>query len=196
MPRTDICDYLIHFTKNDPVTGNSGFERLQIIMTSGFLLGSSNLIRGAYKCCCFSEVPLEQMPGGLVNPDYYSGYSPFGIMVSKKWLYEQGGRPVIYQHMSEFDNLPDSHRWRHVTYEPGVVDFTWEREWRIRTECLAIDPSVANIIVPDRGWAESLYSLHAEMVRQDIESYSTIFDREEAEWRFDRPFEWQIFTLR
>ena len=178
MPRTDICNYLIHFTKGEESTWDSAFERLQIIISSGYLEGTSGYIRGGYRCVCFSEVPVEQMPAGLVNPNYYSRYSPFGIMVSKKWLYGQGGRPVIYQHLSEFDDLPDSHRWRHVTYEPGVVDFAWEREWRIRTERLAIDPSLANIIVPDRDWAESLYGLHAEMVRQDIEAYSTVFDEE------------------
>jgi len=196
LPRTDICDYLIHFTKNDPVTGNSGFEKLQIIMTTGFLIGSSNLIRNSYKCVCFSEVPLEQMPGGLVNPDYYSRYSPFGIMVGKKWLYEQGGRPVIYEHDSEFEMLPETHRWRHVRYEPGEIDFTWEREWRVRIERLAIDPSVAAIVVPDMSWAQALYDLHAKMVRQDIEAYSTVFDEEETRMMFDRPFEWKVLTLR
>jgi hypothetical protein len=179
MPRNDICNYLIHFTKNDPSSGNPAFEVLQTIISSGFLLGSNNLIRGSYKCICFSEVPLEQMPSGLVNPDYYSRYSPFGIMVSKKWLYDQGGRPVIYEHDSEFELLPETHRWRHVRYEPGVVDFTWEREWRVRTERLA----------------HSLYELHDEMVRQDIADYSTVFDEEEARMMFDRSFEWQILTL-
>lgn len=196
MPRTDICNYLIHFTKDDPSAGNSAFEQLQTIMSSGFILGSSNLIRASYNCVCFSEVPLEQMPTGLVNPDYYSRYSPFGIMVSKKWLYEHGGRPVIYEHDSEFEFLPETHRWRHVRYEPGVVDFTWEREWRVKTERLESDPSVAAIILPDRTWAQALLHLHAEMVRQDIEAYSTIFDEEEARMMFDRSFDWRIYTLR
>ena len=116
-------------------------------------------------------------------------------IVPKNWLYSQGGRPVIYQPDREFEMLPESHRWRHVRYEPGAVDFTWEREWRIQTDRLSIDPSIALILVASHEWAESLIDLHDQMIRRNIEAYSTIFNNDEAELLFREQFEWQVMTL-
>jgi hypothetical protein len=63
---------------------------------------------------------LTSLTGGLINEDYYSRYSPFGIMVSKQWLFAQGGRPVIYQSAEEYQLLTENHRWRHVLYETSI----------------------------------------------------------------------------
>lgn len=58
---------------------------------------------------------------------------------------------MIYQGEDEFDALPESHRWRHVRYEPDrdpPIVFTWEREWRIRTEALVLPLGVARLVLP------------------------------------------------
>jgi hypothetical protein len=81
-------------------------------------------------------------------------YSPFGVMIDKAWLFEQGGRPVIYQPDAEYELLHESQQFRHVRYEPVDVDFTWEREWRIKLDELPIDPAHSTLIVPNREWEE------------------------------------------
>jgi hypothetical protein len=59
---------------------------------------------------------------------------------------------VIYQPDSDFALLPEQLGWRHVrfdlTSEP-VVDFTWEREWRIPCDQLPFSEAEAVIVVPN-----------------------------------------------
>ena len=148
---------------------------------------------------CFSEAPLEALGGGLVNPNYYSKYSPFGIIVRKEWLFEQGGRPVIYQTNEEFENLPDSHKWRHVQYDPlsdPPIDFTWEREWRIQREELFIDPDVASIVVPDEDWEGRIIGQHEnEQAANEWEYTHQSGYPEGVAALFYEPFLWEIIHL-
>ena len=126
--RVDISKYLIHFTKGQNL--KDAFNNLTSIVNSFTIIGSKNLIKGSFNCICFSEVPLGCITNGLINDEYYSKYSPFGIMVRKDWLFYFGGRPVIYQTEEEYDLLGEEAKWRHVTYNPLLdppVDFTWER---------------------------------------------------------------------
>jgi hypothetical protein len=80
-------------------------------------------------------------------------------MVDKKWLYQQGGRPVIYGPDTDFETLPEEMKYRHVLFRLGYpyeVDYTWEREWRIRTDELVLTPSDVTLVVPDRATKEVL----------------------------------------
>ncbi len=191
-PRPDITNKLIHFT-----SGNSfdeAFDRLQRIVDDCCLIGSGEKIRGSYRCVCFTEAPLTSLQHGLVNPSAYTRYSPFGIMFEKQWLYEQGGRPVIYQPETEFGLLPNELRWRHVRYEPGVSDFTWEREWRIHTDELHFSPNVAGIVVPEEKWARIMIGEHNAEQDYEVQRYSQIMDEMLAEQYRER-FPWRIFVL-
>lgn len=148
MPRTDISDKLSHFTSG--ANDGEAFERLCAIVETGRLIGSDAMIRGRYRCVCFTEAPLVSLPDGLVNPDAYSRYRPFGLLFDKSWVFAQGGRPVIYQTDDEFADLPDAMRWRHVRYEPNrevPIDFTWEREWRLQRNELIVNPAWATLIL-------------------------------------------------
>ena len=197
MPRQDISERLIHFTSGH--SEEDAFGALCSIIDDSSLIGGNQFIRGHFNCVCFSEAPLTHLENGLINPNYYSRYSPFGIIVEKLWLYKQGGRPVIYQSGAEYDELPESHKWRHVRYEPDSnppIDFTWEREWRIRTGRLPLNPSTASIIVPTARWANELLELHRFTVDETIYSYSQILDEDEARFWFDEPYEWHIITLQ
>ena len=93
-------------------------------------------------------------------------YKPFGVMVSKSWLFERAGRPVIYQPESEFDLLHETQRFRHKEYDPPSVDFTWEREWRIRTDALELDPGAVSLVVPNREWERWALDQHIAMLGQ------------------------------
>jgi hypothetical protein len=197
MSRADISPYLVHFT-----SGNSyddAFTRLQKIIADRKLIAGSRFIKGNYRCVCFSEAPLTSLKGGLANLNYYSRYSPFGIMVSKQWLFAQGGRPVIYQSAEEYQSLPESHRWRHVLYEPShsteAIDFTWEREWRIKCDYLVFDQRSAQVIVLDQSWADRLVSEHDREEDYRIMQYKLIFDDDIIVEAYRNSFQWTVLTL-
>ena len=155
MPRDDLTKYLVHWTKG--ANYDEAFQKLRQIVFEGRLRGSGDLIRGGWVCVCFTEAPetsFHQVTGK---------YKPFGIQVPKSWLFEQGGRPVIYETNNEYDLLPDEIKWRHVRYEPNTnppFDFSWEREWRIQTDELLLDIAHTRILVPDESWAQALVNEH------------------------------------
>ena len=164
MNRDDLSDNLVHLTRGE--TDEAAADAFLSILGSTSLSGSSRDIRGGYKCVCFSEAPLPKLAHILSVPEH-SGvrYKPFGVMTSKHWLFQKGGRPVIYQPENEFPLLPDELRYRHVRYEPGHVDHSWEREWRIRSESLTLDPAFVTLVVPSREWGRWLIARHAHSQR-------------------------------
>ena len=197
LSRTDVSPYLVHFTSGED--HEQAFKRLQKIIAEKKLIGGTRCIKGKYSCVCFSEAPLGSLTNGLVNEEYYSRYSPFGILVSKQWLFAMRGRPVIYQTANEYKDLPEGHRWRHVLYELrenfSHTDFTWEREWRIKCDCLEFDQKSARIVVRDRNWAQRLIAEHDKEQDYSVMQYGLIFNETIAEaWR--EKFQWTVLTLR
>lgn len=194
-PRADTSEKLIHFTRG--ATYEDALARLLTIVGEGRLIGGNGMIRGESRCVCFTEAPLPALAGGFVNVSPLSRYSPFGIMFDKTWAYARGGRPVIYQSDGEFDALPEGMRWRHVRYDPlGIppIDFTWEREWRIRTDNLTFSPADAALIVLNEEWEESVLDIWDSQQDLEIEAYSTIFEQTIAEQMRDS-FPWRIVRL-
>jgi hypothetical protein len=154
MPRADLSKYLVHWTKGSDA---EAFAALRAIVFERRIIGSSNAIRGGWTCVCFTEAP-ERAFHQVIGK-----YRPFGVQVPKAWLFSLGGRPVIYQPAAEYDSLPDQLRWRHMRYEPDAnppFDFSWEREWRIRTDSLLLSPPVTRILVPHQSWADALVDEH------------------------------------
>jgi len=101
-------------------------------------------------------------------------YELYGIAVTKEWLFEKGGRPVIYDDESSFDSISDNIKYRFVPYDlMKGKDYTWEREWRIRTEHLELDPRHTLIVVPTSEEAFDLVYGHAsEEADWDVEGSS------------------------
>jgi len=64
------------------------------------------------------------------------------------------------------------------SYEPSdsteSIDFTWEREWRIKCEYLVFDQRSANIVVLDQSWADRLVSEHDREEDYRITQYKLI----------------------
>ncbi len=113
------------------------FANLRSIIRERRLIAGNYMIRGGYRCVSFTEAPIEAFIDGFVRQFPFTRYSRFGVMFDKSWVFELGGRPVIYQPEIEFNILPEELRWRHVRYEPGAEqakDFTWEREWRMNCD--------------------------------------------------------------
>jgi len=154
MIRDDLSDRLIHLTKGGSKDAASTLFK---IISERSLLGGDGKIKGGFRCVCFSEAPISKLATILANRSPHGmRYQPFGVMVEKAWLFGQGGRPVIYQPRDEFDLLPDGLKFRHVTYNPILekpIDFSWEREWRIRADELPLDTNCTTIVVPNRDWA-------------------------------------------
>jgi len=180
--RRDLGNLLFHFTRTPEIDiviegenykrflCKSAFSVLEKIITEGKLEGSSSNIRGGFKCICFTESPISELASlfSLVNiaesENEKTRYEPFGIAIRKEWLFSKGGRPVIYQSESEFELLSDELKYRHVRYEPNHgIDFTWEREWRIKAESLILDPKETLVVVPDAETAFDLAYGHANI---------------------------------
>lgn len=167
MIRDDISTKLIHLTRDTVEVELEGPNRVipaqdkfMNIVKTETLLGGTGGIRGGFTCVCFSEAPigkLAQLFSVYTDPNQIFRYAPLGVMVDKKWLFHQGGRLVIYQPEEEYDCLPESHKYRHVRYEPHDdpkknKDFTWEREWRIQKDELKLEPEKTILVVPTRKW--------------------------------------------
>lgn len=154
--RDDITDNLVHLTKGIGEDKSKHREEACInfisILKKKTLIGGIGFIKGEYECVCFSEAPIDKLSDVIahgIDPKFK--YQPYGVQVTKKWLYGKGGRPVIYGHGDEFFSLPEEFKYRHVRYELGAydIDHSWEREWRIKTKALKISPESSKLIVPD-----------------------------------------------
>jgi len=113
-------------------------------------------VKGPYPVVCLTEQPISAVIRTLkFNPGRYSGY---GVAYFKPTLYGEGGRPVLYGSDLEIGKkikegepgwqegkeiytggLPPELQYLWVKYDPlGAhafnykVDFTWEREWRVK----------------------------------------------------------------
>jgi hypothetical protein len=194
--RIDLSDKLIHFTKGD--SGEDAFAVLQRIIAERRLIAGNGMIKGGYQCLCFTEAPIRAITEAFVKRVQFERYSAFGIMFEKSWIYDRGGRPVIYQPDSDFALLPEQLAWRHVRFDlagPPIVDFTWEREWRIPCDQLPFSEAEAVIVVPNDQWTAALLRVHDDKQDIEIQQYALVMDRQIAElWRED--FRWRVVPLQ
>jgi hypothetical protein len=155
MLQVNTSNYLVHWVSGSD--DNAGFESLFSIVTDKTIYGGHEKIRGGYVCCCFSECSKKDLEAG----DFFKNkkYKPFGVGITIEYLNRQGGRKVIYQPESDFPLLPDSLKWRHVRHEPAespIIDFTWEKEWRVKTLEFPLPDDEVVLLVPDKSWIAAL----------------------------------------
>ncbi|MEW8022336.1 MAG: hypothetical protein AB2777_16780 [Candidatus Thiodiazotropha endolucinida] len=98
MSRADLSNHLVHWTSGEDY--QEAFSNLVNIILGMKITGSGDKIKSSHVCICFTEAPENEFHR------IKSKYSPFGIQVPKKWLFELGGRPVIYQTNEEYNLLP------------------------------------------------------------------------------------------
>jgi len=194
--RDDIANDVIHFTKGDSPT--EAFDVLSHIVAQRRLLGGTGFIKGNYTCVCFTEAPLAHLADVFARTAVEKiRYMPFGILLAKKWLFDHGGRPVIYQPESEFTELPEGLRYRYVRYEPTgtpPIDFTWEREWRVRTDTLELDPTAATIVLPSQEYLDELLRQHNRAQDREVELHTLMVGESIAEQMRER-FLWNVFLF-
>ena len=144
MKRSDISHSLIHLIRGNNSTAEPIFRE---VLSSGELMGSKDKIKSGDQCICFTETPVK-----ILKKEGFKNYSDFGFIFDKPYIWGMGGRPVVYQSSNEFDYLDDSMKWKHCTFNPqehSWVDWTWQREWRIKTRKLNITPDFVRLLVPD-----------------------------------------------
>lgn len=106
---------------------------------------------------------------------------------------QKSGRPAIYQSDDEYDLLPEQLKYRHVRFELDSryserIDFTWEREWRIRTDRLRLNPDVTTVVVPDRKWANEIKQPYFDWLAEGIDTHNLSLDN-------IQDFPWHIITF-
>lgn len=158
--RTDMTDYVIHFTRDRCFDAShaivakrrklrSAFKVLMEILEDGVIrptfaplpnrqrLGQNCTISGPHRAVCFTDQTLAAVLETRSVIDRYSGY---GIAFHKHAIKKLGGGPVIYRPRHEWDQFPEDFKFLLANYETiapcfadqDPVDFTWEKEWRVR----------------------------------------------------------------
>jgi len=202
LARRDIGNLLFHFTRSVSVGDNfveqkkpaSAGDVLATILRERKLRGSSAYIKGGHKCICFTEAPISeaaalfQLAKIAADSSERPKYEPYGIAVTKEWLFARGGRHAIYQSDSEYAKLDRGMQYRHVRYEPGAgIDYTWEREWRVCADELELDALQTLVVVPTSQQAFDLMYRHS--------SWEADFDRDgEPVAAYPVP-EWMVVSL-
>lgn len=140
--RPDLSPFLVHLTRNSVKSdGYTAYQNLLSILGTGEIFGStteSGFIKGNLPATCFMDVPLGSLKYVLneSNTDpKRPRYEAFGIVLTKKFAYKNGCRPVMYLSDEELKliGVPDSELWRVVRLEAidGTgINWVHEREWR------------------------------------------------------------------
>jgi hypothetical protein len=118
----------------------SAYENLVSILECGEIWGTKRFIKGPSKASCFMDVPFSALKFILdkENSDAEAPrYEPYGIVVSKKYAYRNGCRPVLYLSSDEMSQLaiPANEQWRIVRFEvtkTRMISWIHEREWRCK----------------------------------------------------------------
>ncbi len=96
--RPDLTPYLIHLTKASPK--RTALENLISILQDGVIQRTDSFIKSAsrrrgVKAACFMDVPFAALKY-VCSSKNAKRYQPYGVVVKKRSVYEQGGRPVLY----------------------------------------------------------------------------------------------------
>lgn len=137
--RADMSSRITHLTRG--IDNDDAFEKLWKILIEKKLIGSTNkgFISGERRAVCLQESPLSAIAENLLYEQTLNDrirYSPFGIRFHKGFIYNRGGRPVIYENRDVMMNmLPKEEYWRIVDMKlsdsESYIDWSHEREWRV-----------------------------------------------------------------
>ncbi len=86
----------------------------------------------------------------------------------------------------EKEYLKEEIQFLHVAYDPKQWDFTWQREWRIKSDYLSLRKEDCVVIVPDDIYAEKFLDFGINVYREESGEISS-----EPYFRFD----WYYITL-
>ena len=182
--RKDLSDWVWHFTRRNPKLNEPvELDALIEILRTGFINGGCDS-ECTETSVCLTDMPLieaiRQSP--KLKEASYARFSDYGVGFRKKWLFGQGGLPVIYHPRDRIatDFKPTSHlRWRVVGIDlVSEKDYTWQREWRVRTTHLPVYTSEVLVVVRDHNEAMKHLCINHEI---DFERDEVYFD---VDWSY------------
>ena len=140
LSREDLSQWLIHLSRGGFLENGMWLEpkaAMMNILHEGRIRASQREEirkydpRGA--ACLYDVPPSTWRTVVATNP---SGRRGYGLIVSKSIFWYLGGRPAIYDHDPGSQGWPENQRyrliWTDLNRQPAPVDWTHEREWRIR----------------------------------------------------------------
>lgn len=178
--RMDLSSRLTHLTKG--VDKDDAFNNLINILEEKKIKGSSKkkgFICGEIPAVCLQDAPLSAIAENLQYEEVLRKeenqkvrYLGFGIRFQKNFIYQQGGRPVIYDDTDKAKMyLLKNEWWRIVKLDlsnsNSVVDWMHEREWRVPKDII-FNYSQCEVIVPSPKYYKRFVEYCLENGREDI----------------------------
>lgn len=171
--RQDITGMLTHLTK--PVTYNNEMSEKEInlgaveilvkILSEGVIKGSETskgFIIGNRRAVCFQDAPFNGIIQNVQHEvhrrnkgdDSKIRYCGVGLAFSKFYVFERGGRPVIYEETNVAKQfLAEEEHWRIVNCrlrtKLPIIDWTHEREWSCPDKLDIVLP-MAHVVLYDK----------------------------------------------
>ncbi len=186
MKRIDNTAYLYHWVKADPFTRNqiedyeSAYQTFMQILSDTVIKHGEIYKTNGHPCICFTE-----------SPEYFmhsdkSKYQPFGFKFLKRYVFELGGRAVIYAPDYEKNLIHEDSMWRYMRHDPLAysdktpygVDFTWEREWRLPDASLEVT-NCMSIIVPNDDYAQRFHNDTEQLLNSNAEYIHEVYGEHE-----------------
>jgi hypothetical protein len=159
LSRIDLCSQVTHLTK-----GTQRWSALDVlikILKEKTIDGSKEFIVGRRPAVCFQDAPLYSICQNVDFEDKRSKqsgeerpkYEPYGLMFPKRYVYIQGGRPVIYEDTDYAKTVLRKDEWYRIvnfnlTDPDNIIDWSHEREWRV-PDSFWFHPSQAAVLVKD-----------------------------------------------
>ena len=194
--RPDISPNLMHLMRAQSRDG--AFALLRTVVAERCLRGSDAAVQDGSRCVSFAEAPIRQLRDVFRwSAERNANLQPYGVLLGKDYLYAVGGRPVIYQSDAEYELLPEPLRYRHVRYDPLTVppiDFTWEREWRLRADVLQLEPERCCIVVASEEDRAALFTELAEREELRLEALGSAVGGSLSD-QFMESFPWPVISL-
>ncbi|MBT2667334.1 DUF2971 domain-containing protein [Bacillus sp. ISL-4] len=146
--RSDITAHLTHLTRIETKVSDAVDTLIKMLnerkingsdINKGFIVGDNPAV-------CFQEAPLYGVSQNVYHEQQNKAelggkrrYDAIGLSFSKRYVYEKGGRPVLYEDKEIAKQiLPQEEWWRIVNFnlsnENRIIDWTHEREWRVKSE--------------------------------------------------------------
>ncbi len=141
LPEESMERYIDRVWSRGSIPQCDAFSTLQQILDEQRIAANSRLARGGNAFVSFSAVPLAEL---LSRRQFRShlgrwDWEPYGILIRRDVLQSLGARPVIYGDEADFKSLNENDRDyfqpRGTKSARNQLDWTSEREWRLRGDC-------------------------------------------------------------
>lgn len=172
--------YLTHLTRGKDSL--SAVDVLIKILNEKKIRGSKEgFINGGQEVVCFQDAPIygvsQNVKHEMLNRRELGNkirYEPVGISIPKPQVFNKGGRPVIYEKPTiiggrkSFPGISPEQLWKVVSLEmsneTNYIDWTHEREWRIKGD-FEIPINLIYVILPDAfGYREFMEKADKELI--------------------------------